>query len=293
MEPNQKDRCDLSGVVPALAGTFKALGDPTRLNLVCLLATDTTGTLGVSDLAALTNVSQPAVSQHLKTLKSERLVESRRDGLYIYYTLNRERMVGFREQFELMYAGIMEKCNRELLRKSGRDRDIRACVIFYSFSGITRRVAEGFRNATGCDLIEVRAKKPYTALSAYTRGVARSRKMACDPIEQGEIDVSGYDLLVIGTPVWAGRAAPPINGAVKALRGCEGKIAAVFSTCLNAPGEALSNLGSALADRGVSVRATISLEQEETRRPDAGGELLKRIIDADPFGDQDLEEKRP
>ncbi|MDD5049718.1 MAG: metalloregulator ArsR/SmtB family transcription factor, partial [Methanoregulaceae archaeon] len=115
MEPNEKDRCDLSGVVPALAGTFKALGDPTRLNLVCLLATDTTGTLGVSDLAALTNVSQPAVSQHLKTLKSEGLVESRRDGLYIYYTINRERMVGFREQYELMYAGIMEKCNRELL----------------------------------------------------------------------------------------------------------------------------------------------------------------------------------
>jgi DNA-binding transcriptional ArsR family regulator/flavodoxin len=266
-----------------MASTFKALGDLTRLQIIYLLSTDTSGTLGVSELAARLKISQPAVSQHLKTLKNERLVESRREGFYIYYTVNRERMVEFREHFELMHATIMANCNREMLRKTTRDRAIRACVIFYSYSGITRRVAEGIRNASGCDLIEVRTKEPYTSFSAYTKGVLRSRKMECDPIEPAAIDVSGYDFLIIGTPVWAWKPSPAINGAVRALKGCEGKMAVIFTTCSTQPGEALPILSKALADRGVRVMAEISLNSEDTKNPDAGGELLRQIIGSDPL----------
>jgi DNA-binding transcriptional ArsR family regulator len=274
---------NLSEIVPQMAGTFKALGDLTRLQIIYLLSTDTSGTLGVSELAARLKISQPAVSQHLKTLKTEGLVESRREGFYIYYTINRERMVEFREHFELMHATVMANCNRELVRKSARDHAIRACVIFYSYSGVTRRVAEGIRNASGCDLIEVRTKQPYTSLTAYTKGVLHSRKEACDPIEPAGIDVSGYDLLIIGTPVWVSKPAPPANAIVRALNGCEGKMAVLFTTCLNQPGEALPILSKALSGRGVRVMAEISLNAEDTKNPDAGGELLRQIIGADPL----------
>lgn len=284
MEPDETSGVgkDLKRIVPEMAGTFKALGDLTRLQIIYLLSTDTSGTLGVSELAARLGISQPAVSQHLKTLKNEGLVESRREGFYIYYTLNRERMVAFREHFEQMYASVMEKCSREMIRRTTRDRAIRACVIFYSYSGVTRRVAEGIRSASGCDLVEVRTKKPYTWLTLFPTGVMRARKQACDPIEPGTIDVSGYDLLIIGTPVWTGKPTPAINAAVKALSGCEGKMAVVFITYLNCPGEALEILGKALADRGVRVMAEISLDEKDTKNPDAGGELLRQIIGAEP-----------
>jgi DNA-binding transcriptional ArsR family regulator/flavodoxin len=284
---------DLSRIVPAMAGTFKALGDLTRLRIVYLLATDTSGTLGVGELAARLDISQPAVSQHLKTLRAEGLVDSRREGFYIYYTIDRERMVEFREHFELLYASVMERCSRELVRRTTRDRNVRACLIFYSYSGITRGVAEGFRSATGCDLVEVRAKKAYTPLSVFTTGILRSRRMVSDPVEPEEIDVSGYDLVILGTPVWAGRATPAINGAVKALKGCEGKTAVVFSTYLNEPGEALANLGRMLAERGVRVTVEVGLGATETKQPDAGGELLRRIIEADPFRNEEPRGRSP
>lgn len=285
MEPDETSGVekDLKRIVPEMACTFKALGDLTRLQIIYLLSTDTSGTLGVSDLAARLGISQPAVSQHLKTLKNEGLVESRREGFYIYYTLNRERMVAFREHFEQMYASVMEKCSREMIRRTTRDRAIRACVIFYSYSGVTRRVAEGIRSASGCDLVEVRTKKPYTWLTLFPTGVMRARRQACDPIEPETIDVSGYDLLIIGTPVWTGKPTPAINAAVKALSGCEGKMAVVFITYLNCPGEALGILGKALADRGVRVMAEISLDEKDTKNPDAGGELLRQIIGAEPL----------
>ena len=44
-------------------------------------------------------------------------------------------------------------------------------------------------------------------------------KEECDPIEPAAIDVSGSDLIVIGTPVWAFKATPAINGAIAALIG--------------------------------------------------------------------------
>ncbi|HEX3001024.1 MAG TPA: metalloregulator ArsR/SmtB family transcription factor [Methanoregula sp.] len=286
----------LCEIVPQMAGTFKALGDLTRLQIIYLLSTDETGTLGVSELAARLKISQPAVSQHLKTLKSDGLVESRRDGFYVYYSVNRERMVEFRTHFELMYASVMKQCSREMVRKAGPGRTIRACVIYYSYSGITRRIAEGIRNASGCDVIGVRTKTPYSSFTAYTTGVLRSRKMACDPIEPEEIDVSDYDLLIIGTPVWAWKPAPAINAAIQALTGCEGKMAVIFTTCNNHPGEALPLMSKALEGRGVNVMAAISLNAEDTKNPDAGGEILRQIIAADPLkgtdeGDLNQEER--
>ena len=98
MEPcNKCPKCTkLCEIVPAMATSFKALGDLTRLQIIYLLATDTSGTLGVSELAARLGISQPAVSQHLKTLKGEGLVDSRREGFYVYYTINRDRIMQFR-----------------------------------------------------------------------------------------------------------------------------------------------------------------------------------------------------
>lgn len=289
MEPcNTCTECNhLCEIVPSMAGTFKALGDLTRLQIISILSTDTSGTLGVSELAARLKISQPAVSQHLKTLKTDGLVESRRDGFYVYYTINRERMVEFREHFELMYASVMKQCSREMIRKATPGRTVRACVIYYSYSGITRGIAEGIRNASGCDVIEVRTKTPYSSFTAYTTGVLRSRKMACDPIVPDEIDVSQYDILIIGTPVWAWKPSPAINAAVKALKGCEGKMAVIFTTCSNHPGEALPILSKALEERGVTVMAEISLNAEDTKNPDAGGEILRQIILANPLRGMD------
>ena len=285
MEPcNKCEVCTrLCEIIPQMASTFKALGDLTRLQIIYFLSTDTSGTLGVSELAARLKISQPAVSQHLKTLKTEGLVESRREGFYIYYTVNRDRVVEFREHFELLHSTVMANCNREMLRRTTRDRAIRACVVFYSYSGITRGVAEGIRDASGCDLIEVKTKIPYSSFSVYTTGVLHSRKGACDPIEPEVIDVSGYDFLIIGTPVWAWKPSPAINAAVRALKGCEGKMAVIFTTCSTQPGEALPLLSKALSDRGVRVMAEISLDAKDTKNPDAGGELLRQILGSDPL----------
>jgi DNA-binding transcriptional ArsR family regulator len=267
-------------IVPAMAGVFKALGDLTRLQIIYLLATDTTGKLGVGELATRLGISQPAVSQQLKTLKSEGIVDSRREGFYVYYTFNRERMVRIREHFDLMYASVMDRCDKELIRKTTLDQVLNMGIICYSYSGVTRGVAEQIRNSCGGDIIEVKTLEKYSTFTAYTRGVLRSRQGEHDPIEPGVIDVSSYDLLVIGTPVWAWKPAPAINAAVAALKGCEGKKAVIFVTCNGQFGEALPLLKKALDARGVRVLAEIGFAKKDIGDMNRKNELIERIVSA-------------
>ncbi|HEX2037168.1 MAG TPA: metalloregulator ArsR/SmtB family transcription factor [Chloroflexota bacterium] len=67
-----------------LAETFRALGDPSRAKILHALATVE---LCVCDLAALVGISESAVSQHLRVLRSLRLVRNRKVGRVVYYTL--------------------------------------------------------------------------------------------------------------------------------------------------------------------------------------------------------------
>jgi DNA-binding transcriptional ArsR family regulator len=275
------DECSkLCEIVPEMAGVFKAMGDLNRLRIIYILSNDRTGKLGVSDLAGELGISQPAVSQHLKTLKGEGIVEARREGLYMYYTLNRDRMVRFGEYFNLMYDNVMERCDKELVRKTIPHGVLNACVIYYSYTGVTRGVAEQICNACGCDLIEVQTRKKYSTFTAYTKGVMRSRKEVCDPIIPGEIDVSQYDLLIIGTPVWAWKPAPAINSAIKVLKGCEGKKAIIFVTSCGQPGEALPLMKKSLESRGVEVIGDIGLTKDEIENPKSKNDLIGLIVAA-------------
>jgi DNA-binding transcriptional ArsR family regulator len=63
---------------------FQALADPSRRAIFEALMP---GEAAVKDLTARFAISQPAVSQHLATLKDAGLVNGRRDGRCVYYRI--------------------------------------------------------------------------------------------------------------------------------------------------------------------------------------------------------------
>jgi DNA-binding transcriptional ArsR family regulator len=64
---------------------FQALADPSRR---AILESLTRGEVAVRDLTARFDISQPAISQHLATLKDAGLVKGRRDGRCVYYCVD-------------------------------------------------------------------------------------------------------------------------------------------------------------------------------------------------------------
>jgi ArsR family transcriptional regulator len=73
---------------------FHALSDPTRLELVRMLAG---GERCVCELTGAMGAAQSRLSFHLKTLKSAGLVTDRRDGRWVYYSLNPDALAGLGE----------------------------------------------------------------------------------------------------------------------------------------------------------------------------------------------------
>jgi DNA-binding transcriptional ArsR family regulator len=65
---------------------LKALAHEARLMILCLLAE---GEKSVTEIEAALSLRQPAVSQQLARLREDGLVEARRDGKNIYYSLAR------------------------------------------------------------------------------------------------------------------------------------------------------------------------------------------------------------
>ncbi|WOX58298.1 flavodoxin family protein [Methanoculleus receptaculi] len=84
-------------------------------------------------------------------------------------------------------------------------------------------------------------------------------------IEPEVIDVSGYDAIIIGSPVWAGNPTPAINAAVDALQGIEGKTVFIYCTSRGSPQKTLEKIKAMLAERGADVRGCVSLTESDVQ----------------------------
>ena len=78
------DRVFKDSLYEQFARIGHALSTPKRLEILDLLGQ---GERSVEVLAREANLSVPNASQHLKVLRSARLVDSRRDGAFVYYRL--------------------------------------------------------------------------------------------------------------------------------------------------------------------------------------------------------------
>lgn len=72
-------------MIEPAAAVLKAMANPQRLKILCLLAERE---LSVGQIESLIGLSQSALSQHLAKLRHDKLVRTRRDRQTIYYALN-------------------------------------------------------------------------------------------------------------------------------------------------------------------------------------------------------------
>jgi ArsR family transcriptional regulator len=81
--------------------TFKALSDETRLKILTLLKD---GETCVCDIAETLGMTQPNISFHLSMLKESGLINDRKNGRWIHYSLNESDMFT-----RYLFLGIFER----------------------------------------------------------------------------------------------------------------------------------------------------------------------------------------
>jgi ArsR family transcriptional regulator len=84
---------------------FKAFSDPNRLMIVDMLSC---GELCACVILEKFNITQPTLSHHMNTLCDCGLVKGRKDGKWIYYSLNNETMQDFKVFLEKITTAKQE-----------------------------------------------------------------------------------------------------------------------------------------------------------------------------------------
>ncbi len=108
-------------------------------------------------------------------------------------------------------------------------------VAYFSASGVTKKVAEMVAGAADCDLYEITPKVPYTTadlnwMDKKSRSsVEMSDKTIRPEIAGAELDVSAYDEILIGFPIWW-YVAPTIINTFLESHDFAGKKIILFAT---------------------------------------------------------------
>ena len=104
-------------------------------------------------------------------------------------------------------------------------------VVYFSFDGNTKFIAEKIAETINADIIELKTSKKYPTegFSKYFWG-GKSVIFGEKPkLTNNSIDLNRYETIFIGTPVWAGSYTPPIKSFIRQYK-IQGKRIALFAS---------------------------------------------------------------
>ena len=86
-------------------------------------------------------------------------------------------------------------------------------VVFFSYTGNTKKIAESIQKKLNCDILEIKPVKPYstdyqTVVDEEQNNESSKKKPEIQSIDK---DLSQYDEIIVGSPVWWYTIAPVIR----------------------------------------------------------------------------------
>jgi len=143
---------------------------------------------------------------------------------------------------------------------------MKVLLAFYSRTGNTERLVNKLRETLsdvhGVEIAVHRIippreyRLPYLNPKALKDALSEKGTPGVKPIDLGE-----YDLVVIASPIWFERPAPPVTAFIEEARGCEGKRAIAITTSVSARSVYAKRLADRLRKKGFEVVGWYSLKR--------------------------------
>lgn len=92
-----------------------------------------------------------------------------------------------------------------------------AIILYYSYKGHTKKVAEKLAHAQDAELVEIQTRKRKNLFLTFLVDAPRARMRKTASLKPITQDLSQYDFITLAAPVWAGFPAPAFNSMVKLL----------------------------------------------------------------------------
>ena len=157
---------------------------------------------------------------------------------------------------------------------------MKTLVVYYSLEGNTKDAAERIAAELGADVMALEPVKdiPKKGLLKFLHGGAGATKSKGTELKPYSHDASGYDAIVVGTPVWAGKPSMAVNQFILDLKTPE-KVKGAFAFAAGGPGNCSKCL-AILKEKLPSVVATVGLSDRSNKKMAGENEtLLAGFID--------------
>ncbi|MDO5859591.1 flavodoxin [Methanobrevibacter sp.] len=96
---------------------------------------------------------------------------------------------------------------------------MKSLVAYYSRTNITKKLAENIASKTDADIEEIIPKVNYQGKMGYARGGKHAIQEKIIDLEPLKYNPEDYDVVYLGAPVWASRAANPLISYIKENEG--------------------------------------------------------------------------
>jgi len=96
---------------------------------------------------------------------------------------------------------------------------MRTAIIFYSYTGKVRRLAEKLAAKESANVIEIKDVRRPGGLKAYSAGCFAAIKGKLWPIQHYDAILGAYDHFILCFPIWAGNPPPAFNALLEKLPG--------------------------------------------------------------------------
>ncbi|NHJ46982.1 MAG: flavodoxin [Asgard group archaeon] len=129
---------------------------------------------------------------------------------------------------------------------------MKSLVIYYSKTGNTKLMAEKIAEELNSDLLALKEQKKIksSGFGLYFRGGFYSMTKKKMKLEEIETNFEDYDLIFLGTPVWAWRLNPVVRSFLKTTN-FTGKKFGLFSCCAGSAEKILQEMKEILHENDV------------------------------------------
>ena len=143
-------------------------------------------------------------------------------------------------------------------------------IVYYSYSGNTKSIAEMIHSEIGSDIAEIQTVAPYKGdyNAVVEQGKKEVDKGYCPEIKPLGVDLSRYDTVVIGTPVWWYTFAPAVKTFLCSTD-FSGKSVYTFATNGGWIGHTLSDVEKACKNATVNPGIDIYFSGGNLRTPES------------------------
>ena len=142
---------------------------------------------------------------------------------------------------------------------------MKIAVVYYSYDENCAFVAEQINACQNADItrLKMRDGKRRSGSAKFFWGGSMVMFKKKPPLESYNFDPSAYDLIILGSPVWAGSPAPPLRTFLSNTK-IEGKKIALFVCHAGGPGNALKKFEAMLPGNEIVSQIDFQSPAKET-----------------------------